>query len=258
MSDWLFHLPVVWMALVVTAITALLTCALYWAVLAAAARGWGPAFTRMSPVMLTPLSVVFGLLVGFLAAQVWGDAERASTAVTREASALRTVAILSANFPDEPARRLRTFVRRHIQDAVNEEWPAMATHRASLTLVSRADIDALQFTLAIAPENQAQTIAQREIVAALEGALEARRQRIVISESSINWVRWSVVIALAGLILLIIAMVHCDNRRTVAVSMGIFAAGVAACLVLIAAHNRPFTGELSVRPKLLLQVMPEE
>src|SRR5262245_17085035 len=36
------------------------------------------AFKTISPVMLTPLAVVFGLLVGFLAAQVWNDAERAN------------------------------------------------------------------------------------------------------------------------------------------------------------------------------------
>src|SRR5262249_20820192 len=149
-------------------------------------------------------------------------------------------------------------VRRHIQDAVNVEWPAMADRRASLTMLSSADMDGLQFTLSIVPENPAQTTAQREIVASLQAVLEARRQRIVISEATINWVKWSVVILLAMLIEVTIAMVHCDNRRTVAVSMAIFTTGLIACLVLIASHNRPFTGQISVRPDLLLQVMPEE
>jgi hypothetical protein len=33
---------------------------------------------------------------------------------------------------------------------------------------------------------------------------------------------------------------------------------VAVAVLLIAYHNRPFTGEISVGPDLLLQVMPEE
>ena len=66
------------------------------------------------------------------------------------------------------------------------------------------------------------------------------------------------VILLAVLILLTIAIVHCDNRATAAIAMAIFAIGVAACVVLIASHNRPFTGEISVGPDLLRQVMPEE
>ena len=32
--------------------------------------------------------------------------------------------------------------------------------------------------------------------------------------------------------------------------------GIVACVVLIASHNRPFTGEISVSPELLVRVMP--
>ena len=40
-------------------------------------------------------------------------------------------------------------------------------------------------------------------------------------------------------------------------AIGVFATGVAASVILIAAHDRPFMGELSVGPAPLLQVMPE-
>jgi hypothetical protein len=40
--------------------------------------------------------------------------------------------------------------------------------------------------------------------------------------------------------------------------MSIFAIAVVACIVLIASHSRPFTGQISVGPDLLLQVMPKE
>jgi hypothetical protein len=39
--------------------------------------------------------------------------------------------------------------------------------------------------------------------------------------------------------------------------MALFGIGVAASLLLILAYDRPFTGELSVGPTPLLQVMPE-
>ena len=57
--------------------------------------------------------------------------------------------------------------------------------------------------------------------------------------------------------LVAIAMVHSDNRRTVAIAMGLFATGVAVSALLIIAHDRPFTGEISVGPDPLLQVLPE-
>jgi hypothetical protein len=39
--------------------------------------------------------------------------------------------------------------------------------------------------------------------------------------------------------------------------MGIFATSVGVAVTLIAAHSRPFAGEISVGPAVLLQVMPE-
>ena len=51
---------------------------------------------------------------------------------------------------------------------------------------------------------------------------------------------------------------RCAGRRaTAAVALGLFATGVAVSVVLISSHNRPFTGEISVGPDVLLQVMPE-
>ena len=95
------------------------------------------------------------------------------------------------------------------------------------------------------------------MVVSIENALEARRQRIILSGSSINWVKWTVLLAQAGLTLLTIALIHSDNRTANRIIMTIFATGVGVAVVLIPSHSRPFTGELSVRPFVLLQVMPE-
>ena len=57
--------------------------------------------------------------------------------------------------------------------------------------------------------------------------------------------------------LVAIAMVHSDNRLASIIAIGIFATGVAASMLLILAHDRPFIGEISIRPDALLQVMPE-
>jgi hypothetical protein len=39
--------------------------------------------------------------------------------------------------------------------------------------------------------------------------------------------------------------------------MGIFATGIAVSVLLIAAHDRPFTGQISVGPDPLLQLLPK-
>jgi hypothetical protein len=94
-----------------------------------------------------------------------------------------------------------------------------------------------------------------EAISERSTALDARRQRIIISQANVGAVKW------AGILLrtlVAIAMVHSDNRRACAIAVTLFATGIALSLLLIAAYSRPFTGEISVGPDLLKQVIASE
>ncbi len=256
-AGWLQDLPLAGLALTVFAATFLVAATVYIVVTALAVGERGEAFKAFSPGMLPPMGLLFGLLVGFLAAQVWSDAGRAQDAVNREASALRSVVLLVHAFPGEPETRMNALVRRHIREIVDEEWPAMAHQRATLTVIPASLAQGLQLAIGLSPRTEGQKAAQREIVDSLQSALDARRQRIIVSESSVNWVKWTGVILVALLTLIAIAFVHSGNRLTAALAMGIFAAAVAVSLVLIAAQERPFSGHFAVRPTVLVQVLPK-
>ena len=96
------------------------------------------------------------------------------------------------------------------------------------------------------------------MIRALRAALDARRQRIVISESSVGAVKWLAILFQAFCTLVAIAMVHADNRRACAIALTLFATGAALSVLLIAGYSRPFTGEISVSPELLKQVIATE
>jgi hypothetical protein len=183
--------------------------------------------------------------------------DRAELAVDREASALRTVILLAGGFPADTEGQIRNLIRRHIDEAVSVEWPAMQKHAASLKVASLPLTDALQLALSLTPKNEGQIAAQREIVTALENALDARRHRIILSGSSVNWVKWICLFVQTVCVLVAIAMAHSDNRPAAAVAMAIFAVGVVVALLLIATHDQPFKGVISIKPDLLLQVRPE-
>ena len=257
MSDWLHNLPVIWMALVVFGITYLFA-ALVQAVVGMLAIGERlRAFKAVSPGMLPPLGIIFGLFVAFMAAQVWNDIERANAAVNREASALKSVLVLAAAFPGEPEAQLRKLVRRYIEETATQEWPMMARHAVTLSISPAPLIEALKQTLALAPNNPGQQIAQHEIVTSLENTFEARRQRILVSRSQVNLTKWACLLLQAACALFAIAVVHSDNRLASTISMGVFATGIAASVLLILAHDEPFQGQTSVGPQPLLQVMPD-
>jgi uncharacterized MnhB-related membrane protein len=256
MNDWLHNLPIVWMALFVFGLTALGTAAIYAVVMALSVGERARSFKAVSPGLLPPLGILFALFIAFTASQVWSDNDKANSVVDREANALGAVVILASAFPGEPETHLRSQLRSYVADAVAQEWPMMAHRTATLQVIPYSLAGALQLTLALTPSSQGQKIAQREITTALENALDARRQRIIISQSEVNWVKWLCLGLEAVCALLAVAMVHSDNRLATAITMGLFGVGVAASFLLILAHDRPFTGELAVRPTSLLQVMP--
>ena len=146
MSDWFHNLPVVWMALFVFGFTYLLSAAIYIIVMVLAVGDRSRSFKSVSPGMLPPLGIIFGLFVGFTAAQVWSDSDRASAAVEREASALRSVTILAAAFPGEPQSRLRALIGSYVAEATAQEWPLMARRAITLRIVPHALAEALQLT----------------------------------------------------------------------------------------------------------------
>jgi Protein of unknown function (DUF4239) len=256
MGNWLLNLPLFWMAVVVLAATYLVTAGIYWVVIKLAVGDRARSFKAVSPGMLPPLGILFALLVGFIAVEVWNNFDKAKLAVATEASALRAVVLLSGNFPDQQKTRIYALIDRHIEESINKEWPAMAHRRATLsTLRANALIEALQDVLSLKPADDTQRTAQPEIMKALETAMDARRQRIVVSQTSVSTVKWAGIALQALCTLIAIAMVHSDNRLACAISMTLFATGIALSLLLIAAYSRPFTGEISVKPDLLRQVV---
>jgi hypothetical protein len=258
MNDWLHNLPLVWIALLIFGATYLVTAAIYYIVMAVAV-GEGPRhFKAVSPGILPPLGILFGLFVAFTAAQVGSDNQLASATVEHEASALRSVVVFASVLPAESQTRLRTLIRDYIKETATHEWPMMAHRTVTGQIIPQPLVEALELTLTLPATNEGQKIAQREITTAVGTALDARLQRILISRSKVNAVKWSTIFLQAVCALIAIAMVHIDNRVTSVIIMMIFATGVAASVFLIFVHDRPFIGRTSVGPDALLQVMPSD
>jgi hypothetical protein len=180
--------------------------------------------------------------------QVWGDLERARSAVADEASALRDVLLLGGGLSEREDSQLRIFVWRHIVTSENEEWPAMAQGRAVVAMPT-ALRTALQQVLALPTADDNHKAA---LIGALQKALDARRQRIVISQSTVSGVRW-LGLCVTGLCVLIgIALVHHDNPRNCRVALALFATGMAASILVVADNSRPFNSAVS--PALLHRI----
>ena len=123
---------------------------------------------------------------------------------------------------------MRRLIRAHIKETITEEWPKLAHQSATLSFTPPFLAQALQLTLSLTPDNDGQRVAQREIAAAIGNAFDARLQRIIISRSQVNAVKWACLILQAICALTAIAMVHSDDRLSGAITMTIFATGIGA------------------------------
>ncbi|SAK79937.1 hypothetical protein AWB80_04979 [Caballeronia pedi] len=257
-STWLHNLPIGLMAFVVFGATFLAGAVIHVITGWLAAGRHGASYKAISPGLLSPIGVIFGLFIAFTAAQVWNDTSRADAAIDSEAGALRSVVVMSAVLPPEAQTELRKLIRDYIQEVAGTEWPLMAQGVVTLNISPPALNKAIQFTLSLKVETPGQQTAQRDVAASLEQALAARRERILISRSEVSGVKWACLSFLAVCLLCAIALVHGENRLTSAVAIGLFSAALATTVLLILAHDRPFTGEIALTPEPLLQVMPAD
>jgi hypothetical protein len=207
--------------------------------------------------LTTPLGVILGLLIVFLAARVWANLERANQYVGQEAGALRETVLLADALPPDVRTRVREAVQRHLRLIESEEWPAMASGQATLQSIAVGLAEAMTEVLSFAPTQANQRLAQERALVAIELALDARRNRVRLSQAEIAPIQWTAIIVLAMLILVTIALVHIDKRLAMAIGMFIFSTAIATCLVLLMVYDRPFgAGGSTVTPAVLRAVMP--
>ena len=190
MGDWLLNLPMPWMALVIYMNSYLVAGSIGFRCDHTRSKRTSEGLQGGFAWNATPLGILFALLVGFIAVEVWGNFDKAKGAVMTEASALRAVVLLAGAFPDEQRTRIYALVNRHIDKSVNKEWPKMTQRRATLATLPTALIEALHVTFGLKPADDSQRAVQLEMVKELHTALDARRQRIVISESALGTVKW--------------------------------------------------------------------
>ena len=210
------------------------------------------------PVALTtPLGVVLGLLIAFLASRVWTNLDRANEYVGLEAGALRETVLLADALPPEVRTGVRQAIQKHLRFIESEEWPAMAKGQASLESIAVGLADAMMEVLSFSPTQTNQRLAQERALVAIEHALDARRNRVRLSQAEIAPIQWTAILVLAMLILVTIALIHIDKRLAMAISMFIFSTAIATCLVLLLVYDRPFgAGGFTVSPIVLRAVMP--
>jgi hypothetical protein len=255
MLFWIESQPTPVIALLVFALCYTLAAIVFFVTATMSRRLIADQLKATTPVMLTPLAIISGLLIAFLASRVWSNVDRANTYIAQEASAIRQSVLFADTLPEDTRAAVRAALKEYLQFIESEDWPAMAQGRANLRRIPPGLTDAMKAFLSFAPKEPGQQVAQERAAIAVEHALEARRHRIVLSQATIAPIQWSAIFLLDVLILLTIAFIHLDRPKTTVVNLIVFSTAMACCLVLLMANDRPFaTGGITIKPDALRDV----
>lgn len=209
-----------------------------------------------TPVMLTPLAVLTGLVIAFVASRIWTNFDSAHAIVRNEARSLQETLTLTEKLPQNIQTEVRQAIAQYLQFTHEQEWPAMLAGRAQMRNSVPGLTDAMSAILSFVPENPSQQIAQQHALTAIEQALDARRHRILLSGTSVLPMQWIVILVLGTLMLATVAMVHIDRPVAMAVNLFILSTALAVCLVLLLVNDRPFSaGGFEIRPDSLGQIV---
>ena len=135
----------------------------------------------VSPPLVTPLGVILGLLLAFLASRVWTNVDRANAFVAQEASAIRELVRVAEDLPPAVGVKIRSGVGTYLQWVLSEDWPTMMSGHGVL----RISVPGLRETNAAlaafdTPESGLRLM-QQKAATAVDKVREARRGRILLA-----------------------------------------------------------------------------
>jgi Protein of unknown function (DUF4239) len=216
-------------------------------------RPWAQSLAGVVAPYAGVLAVLFSLLTGFLANDIWERERQAERAMLVERDGLLTAHELSAATTADMAG-LRAALERYVRVVVAEEWPLMAEGGRS----AAAD-DAIDALLREVAKPSIAAVAGQAAHDALLGSLlqvrRARDDRLLLSGDQADVTKWAAVLILALLTLIVLGIVHLERPRAQLAALVVFAVAVAATLGLVATRERPFAGAEQISPAPLADVL---
>lgn len=227
------------------------TFAASWVLATAMRRGplvrFAASLEGVAPPFINIIGVLFALTLAFLANDTWSAHDRTISAVTREADGLHAVVSLTRGLPDTVRERLDGAIDAYAHSAVEVEWPRLAKRRHAeettrfsdrlLGIVATGEVGA-----ALGPAVHGEVLKQVIVVR------EARDQRIALSQTHVNPLKWLGMAFLGFVTMLSVAVVHVAHPRAALTAIWLFALAAAPTAAIVLVQGNPFEQPTTVSP----------
>ncbi len=201
----------------------------------------------VAPPFINIIGVLFALTLAFLANDTWSAHDRATTAVFREADSLQAIVSLTRGLPETERATVDRAVSGYARAAVEVEWPLLARRQHSRG--TSEELDRLLGLLATRPigDTLGPAVHARLLAQAME-VREARDQRIALSQTHVNPLKWLGMAFLGFVTMLSVAAVHVTRPRAALVAIFLFAAAAGPTAAIVLIQGNPFQQPTTVTP----------
>jgi hypothetical protein len=208
--------------------------------------------TTMVNTMLSGILLPTGMVIAFVAADVWQNDERGRVAVEQEATAVSDAIRVTKHLAPEPAAKIKKLIQDYVESAMADEWPRMAQSLYSdETEMALENLMVAAVRLEAHAADFAESIAGQELRKYTTRIELARDSRLRVSETRIRTPKWVAVWILLFVSACVLAELHLHHRRALLIAMSLFSLGFGVTIFLISAYDRPFTGRTIIEPLAL-------
>jgi len=249
MPDFIFDLPVL-----ITGPAIVILLCLYGVVGLLITRRWVLPRLRtdvhdseFSGAMLQAVMVFYGLAVALIAVSVWQSYSDGGKIISQEATALAALYRDVSSYPEPIRPQLQKGLRDYVDQIINQAWPIQ--QRGQIPTQGVELMNRFQGTLdQFEPATEGQKILHAETLRAYNQVIQARRFRLDAVNTGLPTILWFVIIAGAFISLASSFFFKIEDARLQGIQVVLLAAFIGLVVFMILALDRPFRGDLGLRP----------
>ncbi len=199
------------------------------------------------------ISVVYAVLMAFIAVATWGSFSAAEGIVQEEAGYMGNLYRDTKGFPDKVGDEMRKTLKGYADAVIQEEWPVQ--QRGELPSAGWKPLHKLHRQLvSFDPQTRGQAVIQADFLRTLNELYKARQARLTAAAGHIPDVIWWIIAIGGALTVAFSYLFGFESFRLHLTMTGAIAASLTLVIVLIIALDWPFRGDVSVSPQAYIDV----
>jgi hypothetical protein len=199
------------------------------------------------------ISVVYAVLLAFIAVATWESFAAAETAVQAEAGYIGNLYRDTKGFPAQIGEQMRELLAQYTKIVISEEWPMQ--QQGKLPGAGWRPLYKLHAQLVgFQPGTRGEAVIEAEFLRTLNELYKARETRLTAAAGHIPEVIWWIIAIGGALTTGFTYLFGFESFRMHLTMTGAVGASLALVVVLIVALDWPFRGEVSVSPHAYVDV----